>query len=237
MEFLGVGKAPGFVDRSGTVPRGGGGFGGMFLDSSDGLGGGARTKGRGGGAGAGSSRTSLGVVPPNPNVRGSRVAGILMGCTDAGCGGGVLRICSETCRCVGGVAANPSERGSRDEERSDTVFAREGAVAASRLGGRDSGFANPNVRGSRIGAVEVRAKPIDRGSMVFGGVVVRGPARSKARLLSELDMSSAAGGSRGEPGLSSLSGGVENGDSLASEEGRLGTTGCKVAESGTGRTF
>ena len=46
----------------------------------------------------------------------------------------------------------------------------------------------------------------------------------------------AEGGLRGEPGLSSLLGGVEKGDSLASDEGRRGCCGRSDAASGTGST-
>lgn len=71
----GTGAAPGLVDRSGTIAgvgRGAGGFGGIFFDSSEGLGGGARATGLGGSPGPGSSTAeSFETDPPNPKDRGS----------------------------------------------------------------------------------------------------------------------------------------------------------------------
>jgi hypothetical protein len=245
-EIVGAGLAtagcvPGFNDRSGRAAdefRGGGGLGGTFFDSSDGLGGGARITCRGGGVGPTSSIVSCTTGPPNPKERASR-AGWIFEAVDCGAGAGIccggLLICSETCLGVGFTGANPSDRGSRDVGRSETVLALDGAdpTTASRLGGLGSGFANPSVRGSRMGAVTVRVKPIDRGSVVFGGVIA-GSGLSRLKFLSESEMSCPVGGITGEPGLSSLSGGVEKGDNLASDEGRRGATGCRVAASGTG---
>lgn len=49
----------------------------------------------------------------------------------------MLLTCSETCRWKGGVPEKPKERGSREVERSERVFARDGAEVetVSRLGG------------------------------------------------------------------------------------------------------
>lgn len=144
---LDTGAAPGFVDRSGTIPaaaRGGGGFGGMFLDSSEGRGGGALTAGLGGSPGPGSSTgESRETDPPNPRDRaslGGRALGAAVCKVGAACGGGVLLTCSETWRWTGGGLAKPSERGSREVGRSEMVFAREGAEVdtVSRLGGLGS---------------------------------------------------------------------------------------------------
>lgn len=82
----------------------------------------------------------------------------------------------------------------------------------------------------------MREKPMTRESTVLGGVVPFGSGVAWGKALRDLEISFAVGGLRGEPGLSSLSGGVENGDSLASDEGRLGGNGCNDAVSGTGST-
>lgn len=173
---IGIGVVPGFVDRSGTTPVAGRGTTvvKLFLDASDGLGGGARITCRGGFSGTGSSTTAslAGGALLKPRLRGSRDAGILGPLLTAG---GVLRICSDTWRCAGGgVPEKPRARGSRAVTRSDTVLARDGADVdtVSRLGGRGSTLAKPSDLGSRVGAVAVREKPMVLASIDLGGVVV-----------------------------------------------------------------
>lgn len=156
---------------------------------------------------------------PNPRARASRTAGIFG--ADDDISGGVLRTCSDTCLAVGGVPENPNERGSRAVGRSDTVFARDGADAdiASLLGGRGSGLLKPKDLGSRMGAVAVRANPILLGSEPFGGVTTFFSVGSD---LSDCESCCAFGGLGGDPTLSSLLGGVENGLNLASDDGLRG---------------
>jgi hypothetical protein len=84
----------------------------------------------------------------------------------------VLRIFSDTCRGCGLTTEEiPVSRESRAIERSETVFALAGGTCSSRLGGLGSDLVKPRDLGSgRMGAVDVRAKPKDRGSIDFMGV-------------------------------------------------------------------
>jgi hypothetical protein len=222
--------APGLVDRSGKIDgacRGAGGRGGGFLDSSDGLGGGARTTCRCGGicevcSGIGSREVGFAA---KPKVLGSLAA------RGGPAGGGLLRICSETCLCAGGgVAENPRLRGSRADGRSLKVLALAGIGACGRSTElRESPAERPRPRGSRGGAVTVREKPAVLASFIVETLLGFG---SEGSFCKDCEISWAAGGLR-EPGLSSLSGGVEKGDNRASEEGRR-FVGCKATASLTG---